>query len=161
MSQLESELLTRTELEKRFAEDEAKYRQEAEKLTGPSLIVEDLKRDITQLEDFIGPMDRQLRELQVEMSRPASRDPNHPCRIRHDGFADTGRQAHAAGFGQGHHAALADPESSVEDHAAALAGWLLIPLAFILFRLVRWIFSFTFSSGPHLPGPTPHTTPNT
>ena len=159
VSQLESELLTRTELEKRFAENEAKCRQEAEKLTGPSLTVEDLKRDVTQLEDFIGPLDRQLRELQVEMSRPARvtritrvesdtmelRTPDDKLTLQDLAKAITPR--------------MPDRNWRVSKTiGAALACWLLVPLACILFRFVRWIFGIAFASRPHLPGPTPHRT---
>lgn len=162
VSQLESELLTRTELEKRFAEDEAKYRQDAEKLADQSSTVENLKRDITQLEGLIGPMDRQMRELQVEMSRPARvtritriesdtmemRTPDDKLTLQDLAKAITPRTP--------------DRNWRVSKTiAAALACWLLVPSAFILFRCIGWLFSAAFSSRPHLPGPTPRITHNT
>jgi succinoglycan biosynthesis transport protein ExoP len=72
VAQLENELATQSKLVQRYADDEAKYRKDVREFGGSSLAVEGLQRDIDSLENVvIKPMEKQVRELKVELGRPS------------------------------------------------------------------------------------------
>ena len=69
---LETELATQSMLLQRFTADEAKCRTDVRDPGSASLMVEGLKREIDSLEDdVVSPFDKHLRELEIELSRPA------------------------------------------------------------------------------------------
>lgn len=70
VARLKSELDTQQRLEKRLREDEEKLRDSVKEFGGSSLIVENLQKEIDALERIIDPMDKQARELEIELRRP-------------------------------------------------------------------------------------------
>ena len=69
LARLEKELTVHQAFVKRFEEEETKLRNHLKELKGSLLEIEGLEREIALL-DAIQPMDKQIRELQMEMNRP-------------------------------------------------------------------------------------------
>ena len=70
VSQIASDLDIHRRWEERLHQDEARLRDSVKEFGGTSLVVEGLQREIESLDKLIEPMDRQARELEIELRRP-------------------------------------------------------------------------------------------
>lgn len=138
VAQLTSELETKQGLEKQLRAEEERLRDSVKEFGGSSLVVENLKKEIDSLDRLIEPMDRQARQLEIELERP-----NRVTRItRLESESRTGEpvpdnQLALDELAASIRPASSDPNSQLNRTAAAGIGAFGLVVVGILFLDVR------------------------
>lgn len=140
LAQIGDELAIQEAIKNRLDENLRKNLAEAAKYANQRMDIDEVKQQITALEDF----GRRL----------------HQAILEHDMAIDASSRVHLVSSGVGDTPVINSPAISSRlwmSIVAALTVWLLVPVAVILLRSPRWIFGIAFPGALNRQGVAPST----